>query len=69
MRSRWIMARPGHDHAGRRPAGGPAGVARAASVPLTGDDNVVVDSVHGHVFASPEFQEQGAAMSPTTACW
>src|ERR1700727_1632502 len=40
---------------------GPTGVARAVSVPLTGDDNVVVDTVHGHLFASPEFQQQGAA--------
>ena len=28
---------------------------------MTGDDNVVVDTVHGHLFASPEFQEQGSA--------
>jgi 5-hydroxyisourate hydrolase-like protein (transthyretin family) len=60
MRIRWIMAGPAMLTLAVSLLAGPAGVARAAIVPLTGDDNVVVDTVHGHVFASPEFQDQGS---------
>jgi hypothetical protein len=62
MRIRWIMVGPALLTLIAGLLAGPAGVARAASVRLTGDDNVVVDTVHGHVFASPEFQWREAGI-------
>jgi hypothetical protein len=58
---RWIVAGPAMLALAAGLLAGPTGVARAVSVPLTGDDNVVVDTLHGHLFASPEFQQQGAS--------
>jgi hypothetical protein len=66
-RIRWIMAGPAMLTLAAGLLAGPAGVARAASVQLTGDDNVVVDTVHGMYLPAPSSRGRGRV--PTRWWW
>lgn len=62
MRISWLAAAPALLLLAAGLLAAPAGTARADGFPLSSNDNVVVDTVHDHIFASPE-SSAGAAGS------